>query len=73
MLLVTMARVSRAQKRGKQAADYFKEAVAIFKKGRRQAELAETARELGMLLKERGDHADAADYLAMAIAAEKAR
>jgi len=72
-LLVTMARVSRTQKRGKQAADYFKEAVAIFKKGRRQAELAETARELGMLLKERGDHADAADYLAMAIAAEKAR
>ena len=72
-LLVTMARVSRAQKRGKQAADYFKEAIAIFKKGRHQAELAETARELGILLKERGDHADAADYLAMAISAEKAR
>ncbi|HET6782089.1 MAG TPA: tetratricopeptide repeat protein [bacterium] len=72
-LLVTLARVSRAQKRGKQALDYFKEAVAIFKKGRRQVELAETARELGMFLKERGDHADAADYLAMAISVEKAR
>jgi tetratricopeptide (TPR) repeat protein len=70
-LLVTMARIAREQKRGKQAADYFKEAVAIFKKGKHQTELAETARELGMFLKERGDHAEATNYLAMALTAEQ--
>lgn len=70
-LLVTMARVTRALKRPKQAVEHFRDAIAIFKKGRHQADLAETARELGMYLKERGENADAAEYLAMAITAEK--
>ena len=37
-----------------------KEAVELFKKGKQTAEVASSARELGMLLKERGEHADAA-------------
>lgn len=70
-LLLTLARVARAQKRPKQAVEQFRDAIAIFKKGRHQAELAESARELGMYLKERGEHAEAADYLAIAITAER--
>ena len=70
-LLLTLARVARSQKRPKQAVEQFREAIAIFKKGRHQAELAEAAREVGMYLKERGEHAEAAEYLAMAITAER--
>lgn len=70
-VLVTMARIARTQRRWKQATEQFQEAISIFKKGKHSAELAEAARELGMLLKERGEHAEAAEYLAMAINAER--
>lgn len=70
-ILVTTARIARHQRRFKQAADLFKEALEIFRKAKMTAEVGETARELGMLLKERGEHAEAADYLAMAISTER--
>lgn len=70
-ILLTLAQVARTQRRWKQAADSYREAVGIFKKAKLQPALAEAARELGMLLKERGDHAEAAEYLAMAISAER--
>lgn len=69
--LVTLAQAAKAQRRWKQAIDQLREAVDLFRKMKLTAELAETARELGMLLKERGEHAEAADYLAMAISAER--
>lgn len=69
--LMTQAQIARAQHRWKQAVDQFKDAVEIFKRARQQRELTEAARELGMLLKERGEHAAAADYLAMALTTEK--
>ncbi|HXF81548.1 MAG TPA: hypothetical protein VNN19_02165, partial [bacterium] len=53
------------------AVELLKEALEIFRKNKMAAEVAVTARELGMLLKERGEHAAAADYLALAIAAER--
>ena len=68
--LVTLADVAKAQRRWKQAVDQLEEAVELFKRTRQTAEVGAAARELGMLLKERGDHAAAADYLAMAIATE---
>src|SRR2546427_411050 len=68
--LVTLAEVAKAQRRWKQAVDQLKEAVELFKRARLSAEVGAAARELGMLLKERGDHAAAADYLAMAISTE---
>ena len=68
--LVTLADVAKAQRRWKQAVDQLEEAVDLFKRTRQTAEVGAAARELGMLLKERGDHAAAADYLAMAIATE---
>src|SRR2546428_235239 len=68
--LVTLAEVAKAQRRWKQAVDQLKEAVDLFKRARLPAEVGAAARELGMLLKERGDHAAAADYLAMAISTE---
>ena len=68
--LVTLAEVAKAQRRWKQAVDQLKEAVELFKRARLPAEVGAAARELGMLLKERGDHAAAADYLAMAISTE---
>lgn len=66
--LVTLGQVAKVQRRWKQAIDQLKEAVELFKRAKLAPELGEAARELGMLLKERGAHADAADYLAMAIA-----
>jgi len=70
-ILVTVATIARQQRRWRQAIDLLKEAVELFRKGKQVADVAETARELGMLLKERGEHAEAADYLAMAIATER--
>ncbi len=69
-ILVTMASIARQQRRWRQAIDLLKEAVDLFKKGKQVGDVTGTARELGMLLKERGEHAEAADYLAMAIATE---
>ena len=65
------ARTPTSQRRWRQAIDQLKEAVELFKKGKQTAEVAATARELGMLLKDRAEHAEAADYLAMAIATER--
>ena len=70
-ILVTMAHIARQQRRWKQATDLLKDALEIFRKAKMTAEVGETARELGMLLKERGEHAEAADYLAMAISTER--
>lgn len=70
-ILVTMARIARARRRWKIAADHFRDAVSLFKKAKLPKELAETARELGMLLRERGEHAEAANYLAMALAPDR--
>jgi tetratricopeptide (TPR) repeat protein len=70
-ILVTMAMIARQQRRWRQAIDQLKEAVELFKKGKAASEVAATARELGMLLKDRGEHAEAADYLALAIAPER--
>jgi|GEM_PF-864057 len=70
-VLVTTAHIVRHQRRWKQAADLFKEALEIFRRAKMTAEVGETARELGMMLKERGEHAEAADYLAMAITTER--
>lgn len=70
-ILVTLSHAAKAQRRWKQAADQLREAVDVFKKMKLTVDLGETARELGMLLKERGEHAEAADYLAMAISAER--
>jgi len=70
-ILVTMAHIARQQRRWKQATDLLKDALEIFRKVKMTAEVGETARELGMLLKERGEHAEAADYLAMAISTER--
>lgn len=67
-ILVTMAHIARQQRRWKPAAAMLREALDLFRKAKMTAEMAEAARELGMLLKERGEHAEAADYLAMAIA-----
>lgn len=66
-ILVTMARIARANRRWKAAGNHLREAIALFKKAKVPEELAETARELGMLLKERGEHAQAANYLAIAL------
>jgi tetratricopeptide (TPR) repeat protein len=70
-VLVTMALIARSQRRWRQAIDQLKEAVELFRKGKQAADVAATARELGMLLKERGEHAEAAEYLAMAIATDR--
>ena len=70
-ILVTMAHIARQQRRWKQATDLLKDALEIFRKAKMTVEVGETARELGMLLKERGEHAEAADYLAMAISTER--
>ncbi|HEU5299161.1 MAG TPA: tetratricopeptide repeat protein, partial [bacterium] len=70
-ILVTMAHIARQQRRWKQAADLLKEALETFRKAKMAVEVGDTARELGMLLKERGEHAEAADYLAMAISSER--
>lgn len=70
-ILVTMARIARAHRRWKAAADHLREAVDQFKKAKLSLEWAETARELGMLLKERGEHAEAANYLAIALSADR--
>ena len=70
-ILVTMAHIARQQRRWKQATELLKDALEIFRKAKMTAEVGETARELGMLLKERGEHAEAADYLAMAISTER--
>ena len=70
-ILVTMAHIARQQRRWKQATELLKDALEIFRKAKMAADVAETARELGMLLKERGQHAEAADYLAMAISTER--
>ena len=70
-ILLTMAHIARQQRRWKQATDLLKDALEIFRKVKMTAEVGETARELGMLLKERGEHAEAADYLAMAISTER--
>lgn len=70
-ILVTMAHIARQQRRWKQATDLLKDALEIFRKAKMAADVGETARELGMLLKERGQHAEAADYLAMAISTER--
>ncbi len=69
--LVTMARIARAQRRWKRAAAHLREAVELFRKGKLSKDLADAARELGMLLKERGEHAEAADYLALALSVER--
>jgi len=68
--LSTLGQVAKAQRRWKQAIAQLKESVELFKRARLSGELAEAARELGMLLKERGAHAEAADYLAMAISTD---
>ena len=70
-ILVTLAHIARQQRRWKQATELLKDALEIFRKAKMTAEVGETARELGMLLKERGEHAEAADYLAMAISTER--
>jgi tetratricopeptide (TPR) repeat protein len=70
-ILVTMARVARANRRWKAAANHLRDAVALFKKAKLPQEFAETARELGMLLKERGEHAQAANYLAIALSFDR--
>ena len=70
-ILITMAQIAKAQRRWKPAADNFREAIEIFRKAKLTAELGEAARELGMLLKERGEHAEAAEFLAMAISTER--
>ncbi|MGH8632193.1 MAG: tetratricopeptide repeat protein, partial [Burkholderiales bacterium] len=49
------------------AAQLMKEALAIFKERGMQAKMAHTARELGLLLKEQGAVAEAADFLAIAL------
>jgi tetratricopeptide (TPR) repeat protein len=49
------------------AAQLMKEALAIFKERGMQAKMANTARELGLLLKEQGAVAEAADFLAIAL------
>jgi tetratricopeptide (TPR) repeat protein len=49
------------------AAQLMKEALAVFKERGMQAKVAHTARELGLLLKEQGAVAEAADFLAIAL------
>ncbi len=70
-VLVTLARIAKAYHRWKAAAAHLREAVEQFKKAKHPDALADAARELGMLLKERGEHAEAADYLAIALSAER--
>jgi tetratricopeptide (TPR) repeat protein len=65
--LVTLGQVAKAQRKWKAAVDHLRQAVDLFGRLRLSAELGETARELGMLLKERGDHTAAAEYLSLAV------
>ncbi len=70
-ILVTMAQIARAQRRWKQAAAHLREAVELFRKAKLPKEFADTARELGLLLRERGEHAEASHYLAMTLSTER--
>ncbi len=49
------------------AVDLLKEAVTIFRERKMQGKVAVVARELGMLLRARGAHAQAAEYLALSL------
>ncbi len=70
-ILVTIAQIARMQRRWKQAAAHLREAVELFRKAKLSKEFADTARELGMLLRERGEHAEASHYLAITLSAER--
>ncbi len=55
------------------AAGLMKEALATFKERGMQAKVAQTARELGLMLKEQGASAEAADFLAIALESTEAK
>ena len=64
---IVLARVSVKQHAGAKAILLFKDAVAIFQERKMQARVAEVARELGLLLRDQGAHAQAAAYLALSL------
>jgi len=72
-ILLTMAEISRRQRRWKQAAGHLREAIELFKKAKRPDEVADAAQVLGLLLRENGQHEEAAEYLAIALSAERGK
>lgn len=64
---LVLARVRILRKDAAAAIKLLKEAVDTFKDRRMRPKVAEAARELGLLLRDRGAHAQAAKYLALAI------
>lgn len=62
-----LAQVRMRRKDLSGAAQLMREALAIFKERGMQARVTQTARELGLMLKEQGALAEAADFLAIAL------
>lgn len=62
-----LARIRMRRKDLTGAAQMMREALAVFKERGMQAKLTQTARELGLMLKEQGALAEAADFLAIAL------
>src|SRR3970040_2598949 len=62
-----LARIRMRRKDLTGAAQMMREALAIFKERGMQAKLTQTARESGLMIKEEGALAEAADFLAIAL------
>ncbi len=63
---IVLARVHTLRREEAKAIGLLKEAVATFRDRKMQGRMAEAARDLGLLLRAHGAHAEAADYLALA-------
>lgn len=69
---VVLAQVRVQKKNVLAAATLMKEALSIFTERGLQAKVSQTARELGLMLREHGAPAEAADFLALALESSKA-
>jgi tetratricopeptide (TPR) repeat protein len=69
---VVLARVSHRREEPRDAIRLYKEALAAFQARDMREKAADVAGELGMLLRDRGAHARAAEYLAISLAADRA-
>lgn len=67
---VLLARIALHRSNPAEAARLYREALATFRARQIRGKMGEVARELGMLLRDQGAHAQAATYLAMALQEE---
>lgn len=67
--IVLLARIAHRRHESDSAIRLYKDALSTFQRHQMAAKVAEVARELGLLLRMRGAHAQAARYLAMAVEA----